>query len=119
MDVKSSKKSKKTSKKDKSIKEEKNNSDEITADYKNPFAFNEGDVDLESYLKPLISKTGENIPEVPAEVLRRLHNMGYLTVFGAKLWSAVHSENWRLREAAAQAVLNFIEMPLPKKYLNG
>lgn len=67
----------------------------------NPFNFNEGDVDLEMYLKPLLSGVGENVPSIPAEVLRRLHQLGYLTVFGVKLWSAIHSENWRHREAAA------------------
>lgn len=45
--------------------------------------------------------------------------MGYLTIFGARAWSGIHSENWRIREAVAQAVLNFLEMPLPDKYTNG
>ena len=76
-------------------------------------------MDLDLYLKPLVAKTGENVPDIPAELLRRLYSLGYLTVFGAKVWSAIHSENWRIREASAQAVLNFIEMPLPDKYLNG
>lgn len=70
-------------------------------------------------MKPLLSNAGVKVPEIPAEILRRLQNLGYLTVFGARVWCCIHSDNWRLREAAAQAVLNFIEMPLPDKYLNG
>ncbi|KRX06659.1 Armadillo-type fold [Pseudocohnilembus persalinus] len=93
--------------------------DDQLSKFNNPFVFNEGDVDLELYFKPLISQTGGTVEDVPAEILRRLYNLGYLTVFGAKVWTAIHSENWRHREAAAQAVLNFIEMPLPEKYLNG
>lgn len=78
----------------------------------NPFNFNQGDVDLELYLKPLLSGVGEKLTECNIEILRHLWNKGYLTVFGARIWNAIHSENWRHREAATQAVLNFIEMPL-------
>jgi centrosomal protein CEP104 len=34
------------------------------------------------------------------------------------VWTGIHSENWRVREAVAQAVLNFLEMPLPDRYQN-
>lgn len=78
----------------------------------NPFNFNQGDVDLELYLKPLLAGVGEKLTECNIEILRHLWNKGYLTIFGARIWNAIHSENWRHREAAAQAVLNFIEMPL-------
>ena len=79
---------------------------------KNIFNHNEGDRDLELYFKPLILGAGENVKEINIEILRRLHHLGYLTVFGAKIWTSAHNENWRVREAATQAVLNFIEMPL-------
>ena len=68
--------------------------------FNNPFSFNEGDVDLELYLRPLLANAGEKVLDIPAEVLRRLYNMHYLTIFGAKCWTAVNSENWRHREAA-------------------
>jgi len=100
-------------------KKEKKEEDIIDINFKNPLAFNEGDIDLEMYLKPLLANAGEKVPEVSSEILRRLYHLGYLQVFGSKCWCAIYSDNWRHREAAAQAVLNFIEMPLPEKYLNG
>ncbi len=41
--------------------------------FNNPFAFNEGDVDLELYVNPLLNSAGEKLPEIPIELLRRLH----------------------------------------------
>lgn len=55
---------------------------------------------MDQYFRPLIMNAGENMKDIPIEVLRRLHHLGYLTVFGAKVWTAAHSENWRIREAA-------------------
>ena len=86
--------------------------DDIKTKFINPFNYNEGDVDLELYFKPLLAGIGEKLPECSVEILRRLWHKGYLTIFGARVWMAINSENWRHREAAAQAVLNFIEMPL-------
>jgi len=39
-------------------------------------------------------------------------------VCGIRLWNSLHSENWRVREAATTAFLNFIKDKgnLPKKY---
>ncbi|KAM3136863.1 hypothetical protein pb186bvf_011122 [Paramecium bursaria] len=105
-------------KKDKK-KKKKEEDDELQVNFNNPFAFNEGDVDLELYLNPLLNSAGDKITDIPLEILRRLHQLGYLTVFGARAWTGIHSESWRVREACAQAVLNFLEMPLPDKYLNG
>ena len=51
--------------------------------YNNSFAFNEGDFDMELYFKPLLASV--KVPVIPAEILRRLHNLGYLTVFGARV----------------------------------
>jgi len=93
------------------LKKEKEE-DDIKTRFINPFNYNEGDVDLELYFKPLLAGIGEKLGEFNVEILRRLWHRGYLTIFGARVWNAIHSENWRHREAAAQAVLNFIEMPL-------
>lgn len=82
-------------------KQDEEKVEKIESAFKNPFAFNEGDVDLELYFKPLISNTGTQVEDIPAEMLRRLYNLGFLTVFGAKVWNAIYSENWRHREAAA------------------
>lgn len=93
------------------LKKEKEEED-IRTKFINPFNYNEGDVDLELYFKPLLAGIGEKLSECNVEILRRLWHKGYLTIFGARVWNAINSENWRHREAAAQAVLNFIEMPL-------
>jgi centrosomal protein CEP104 len=100
-------------------KKKEENDGAIDIGFKNIFNYNEGDVDLELYFKPLLNNAGESLKEINVEVLRRLHHLGYLTVFGARVWTGMHNESWRVREAAAQAVLNFIEMPLLEKYLNG
>lgn len=96
----------------KSPPKKKEKDDGINTNFTNPFSWNQGDVDLDLYFRPLISNAGENLPDIAVEILRRLHHLGYLTVFGARVWTAIHSENWRHREAAAQAVLNFLEMPI-------
>ena len=67
----------------------------------------------------MLAQAGEKIQDIPIEILRRLHQLGYLNVFGARAWTGIHSESWRIREAIAQAVLNFLEMPLPDKYVTG
>jgi len=46
------------------------------------------------------------------EKLRRLDHLHFLTIFGARVWTAIHVTNWRHRECAAKAVLHFIEVPL-------
>eukprot|EP00350_Pseudokeronopsis_sp_OXSARD2_P009943 CAMPEP_0170549232 /NCGR_PEP_ID=MMETSP0211-20121228/7419_1 /TAXON_ID=311385 /ORGANISM="Pseudokeronopsis sp., Strain OXSARD2" /LENGTH=127 /DNA_ID=CAMNT_0010855147 /DNA_START=1001 /DNA_END=1384 /DNA_ORIENTATION=+ len=66
-----------------------------------PLEFNDGDIDLEPYLKPLLSAAGGNIEKLGLEALRRALSDGTLLVVGVKMWTALHSENWRHREAAA------------------
>ena len=66
-----------------------------------PLEFNDGDVDLEPFLKPLLSAAGGNVEKLGLEALRRALSDGTLLVVGVKLWSALHSETWRHREAAA------------------
>ncbi|EGR30972.1 hypothetical protein IMG5_119870 [Ichthyophthirius multifiliis] len=105
--------------KKKQPKIKKKEEQKIEVNFNNPIAFNQGDIDLELYLKPLLVQTKEKLPEISSEILRRLFHLGYLQIFGTQCWTALYSENWRHREASAQAVLNFIEMPLPEKYLNG
>jgi centrosomal protein CEP104 len=38
---------------------------------------------------------------------------------GARIWIATHSENWRQRAAAVQAVLDFSQNQLPERYSKG
>jgi hypothetical protein len=82
-----------------------------------PLEYNDGDVDLEPYLKPLLSAAGGNIAQLGLEALRRALSDGTLLVCGVKLWTALHSETWRHRESAAQAFLEFLQSPLKKKYI--
>jgi len=103
--------------KQKKKKKEEKKEEVIDTGFNNPFAWNEGDVDLDLYFRPLLANAGEQLKDIPLEVLRRLQHLGYLNVFGARLWTAAYSENWRIREAAAQAVLNFLEMPIVKFFL--
>jgi hypothetical protein len=77
---------------------------------------NEGDIDMEPHLKPLLGQAGGNVEKLGLEALRRALTDGTLLVVGVKLWSALHSETWRHREAAAQAFLDFCSKPLLKKY---
>jgi len=66
-----------------------------------PLEFNDGDVDLEPFLKPLLSNAGGNLQNLGLEALRRALSDGTLLVVGVKLWTALHSDTWRHREAAA------------------
>lgn len=66
-----------------------------------PLEHNDGDNDLEPFLKPLLSAAGGNIEKLGLEALRRALSDGTLLVVGVKLWTALHSETWRHREAAA------------------
>ena len=66
-----------------------------------PLEFNDGDLDMEPYLKPLLAAAGGNVEKLGLEALRRALSDGTLLVCGVKLWSALHSETWRHRESAA------------------
>ena len=78
---------------------------------------NQGDRDLESYFRPKFIHSQGVLSELPPDILNRLTTLGLLDVFGYDLWRAYYSENWRLRLAAAQAVLDFIKMPLIARYI--
>jgi hypothetical protein len=66
-----------------------------------PLEHNDGDIDLEPFLKPLLTAAGGNIEKLGLEALRRALSDGTLLVVGVKLWTALHSDTWRHREAAA------------------
>ena len=78
--------------------------------------YNEGDKDLEKFLNPLLATTGIPLEVHIQEELRVLFEKGILQIFGARLWSALNSESWRLREAASSAYLQYIEGQIPEKY---
>ena len=53
------------------------------------------------------------------ELLRRYEQLEYLDVLGARIWISAHSENWRQRAAAVDAVLKFTMARLPERYNDG
>mmetsp|Transcript_19717 Transcript_19717/g.36321 ORF Transcript_19717/g.36321 Transcript_19717/m.36321 type:complete len:710 (-) Transcript_19717:6079-8208(-) len=83
-----------------------------------PYEYNEGDGDLEPYLRPRIAEAGGQVKIVDIETLRRADQRRVLRVCGVRFWSAIFGENWRHREAAIRALLEFMEAPLLPKYVN-
>ena len=79
---------------------------------------NEGDDDLELYLRPLLNEAGGKLDIADVDTLKRVEARKILAVLGVKIWSCLYSENWRHREAAIRAVLEFLEAPLITRYQN-
>lgn len=83
-----------------------------------PYVYNEGDIDLEAYLRPKLNEAGGKLQIANIDILKRADVRKILKVIGVHLWSCLFSENWRHREAAVRAFLEFIEDPLLPKYEN-
>ena len=66
---------------------------------------------------PVLKKFGE-AKDLDKDALRRPEKDVTLKACGTKCWAALNSDNWRLREGASQAYLEFIlnKEGLPKKY---
>ena len=77
---------------------------------------NEGDAQLKEYLDPLMAQVGGNFEEIFAEPLKRAKDDATVSTVGTKLWTALNSSQWRFREAAAQAFLDYISNGLPLRY---
>lgn len=80
--------------------------------------YNQGDKDLEPYFVPRAKLAGGIIPTPDINKLRRAHRQGILTVMGVRLFSALIGDDWKMREAAVRAFLDYIENPLHPRYLN-
>lgn len=80
--------------------------------------YNQGDKDLEPYFVPRAKLAGGIIPTPDINKLRRAHRQGILTVMGVRLFSALIGDDWKMREAAVRAFLDYIENPLLPRYLN-
>jgi len=80
--------------------------------------YNQGDKDLEPYFAPLARNAGGNIPSPDLTILKQAHKKGILNVTGVRLFSALICDNWKLREAAVKAWLEFIENPLVMNHIN-
>ena len=81
-----------------------------------PYEYNEGDIDLEVYLRPKLNEAGGQLKIANMDILKRADNKKILMVVGVRLWSCLFSDNWRHREAAVRAFLEFLEAPLQPKY---
>ena len=79
--------------------------------------YNQGDKDLEPFFVPRAKNAGSNIQSPDINKLRRALRMGMLTCTGVRLYSALIGDDWKMREAAVRAFLDFIENPLPGRYL--
>ena len=80
--------------------------------------YNQGDKDLEPYFVPRAKAAGGIIPTPDINKLRRAHRQGILTVMGVRLFSALIGDDWKMREAAVRAFLDYIENPLLPRYIN-
>lgn len=81
---------------------------------RDPLEYNDGDDDLEPYLKPkLVGK----VDDLDSAVLKRALHSGSLLVTGVKCWSALHSEQWRHRDAAVSAYHEYLQAPMLPKYI--
>ena len=96
---------------------ERTKEEEMEEQFLYKFQYNQGDKDLEPYFVPKIKKLGGNIKILDVNDLRRAFRIGILTCTGIKLYSALLGDDWRMREAAVTAFIEFIENPLPNKYL--
>ena len=66
---------------------------------------------MRPYLDPLLKKTSEKL-DMENSALQRATSDATLRVVGLKFWAAIHSEkHWKLREAAAQAYMKFLQDP--------
>lgn len=79
--------------------------------------YNEGDDDIDPYLNPKLIEAGGKIENLEHSVLKRALHSGTLLVTGVKLWSALHSESWRHRDAASRAFLEYLQAPIKPKYI--
>jgi centrosomal protein CEP104 len=80
--------------------------------------YNQGDKDLEPYFIPRAKDAGGKIPPPDINKLRRAHRQGVLTVTGVRLYSALIGDDWKMREAAVKAFLEYIQNPLLPRFID-
>jgi centrosomal protein CEP104 len=83
---------------------------------RDPLEYNDGDDDIDPYLNPKLIEAGGKVIDLENSVLKRALHSGSLLVTGVKLWSALHSDSWRHRDAASRAFLEYIQAPIKPKY---
>jgi hypothetical protein len=77
---------------------------------------NDGDDELIKFLEQQMSKAGSSTRNLEYESVTRPANDVTIEVCGTKLWNAINSDNWRYREAALEAFVNYLQQPEIKKY---
>ena len=80
--------------------------------------YNQGDKDLEPFFVPRAKNAGGVIPPPDINKLRRALRQGVLTVTGVRLYSSLIGDDWKMREAAVRAFLDYIQNPLLPRYIN-
>lgn len=84
----------------------------------NELAYNQGDKDLEPYFNTLVKKSKTKLTVASKTKLERLKRLNILNVGGVRLFSALFSDDWTLREASVIAFKDFISNPLLPRYFN-
>ena len=74
--------------------------------------YNQGDKDLEPYFSPLVLNIKGKVPEIDINLLRRAQNQKVLQVTGIRLYSSLVGDDWKMREAAVKAFLEFLQNPI-------
>lgn len=77
--------------------------------FSNELTYNQGDADLHKYFEPLVSSIKANLIDLDDHTLRKALRQGIIKVAGVRLYSALMSDDWKLREAAVKAFLEFIQ----------
>ena len=77
-----------------------------------------GDKDLEPFLKPKLKQASSNLKAMEFDIKRRSENEGTTDVCGVRVWNAIHSDVWRIRDAATEAFIDMIlsDKGIPPRY---
>lgn len=86
---------------------------EVSEDY-----YNQGDKDLEPYLNPFARKAKTKLEIADKTSIEKLKRLQVLNIAGVRLFSAMLSLDWTLREAAILAFHEFLKSPLLPRYNN-
>ena len=80
---------------------------------------NQGDHDLESYLKNTMSvhKNIKDTDMLEGNNYQLLKGLGVLNVFGTKLWKYSYNKDWTVRKSAAEACLEYLKNPILKRHM--
>lgn len=84
-----------------------------------PYNSGVGNSDLDAFFEKLALKYNalrDVIMERDCEVVSRIESMGIIEVFGPRIWFCVADSNWRLREVAGKAVVEYTQSEFVRKF---